>query len=355
MRAALALTLCLIGCAGERPAIGVNRRPAPVPRVDVSDAPPDLDSTGLYLPGSRTIARDVYAYKPAFELWSDGATKARWIHLPPHTKVDVSDMNEWIFPVGTKLWKEFRVPVRGRLRRVETRLLWKTAEDQWVRAVYAWSQDESRATVLTAGIDQVPGTNGYAIPPQTACVQCHAGRIDGVLGFEAILLAAPEAEGLDYDELLRRGWLDGGEREPAPSSGLQIPGVDIERRALGLLHVDCGVSCHHARGGATHFETRLVVDAEGHVGSVEATRVYRTAVNAPSKLRPAGAAPDAATFYRIRPADPAKSTVLYTMRVRDAPGTNVREQMPPLASKRPDEEGARTIEAWIRQMSAPAH
>ena len=138
-------------------------------------------------------------------------------------------------------------------------------------------------------------------------------------------------------------------------AGYRIPGLDIERRALGLLHVDCGVSCHHARGIATHFETRLEVDAEGRVGPVEATRVYRTAINAPSKLRPASAAPDAGIFHRIRPGDPAKSTVLYTMRVRDAPGTHVREQMPPLATKRADEHGARTIEAWIRHLGTAAH
>src|SRR4051794_23701405 len=52
------------------------------------------------------ISSDVLAYTPQFQLWSDGATKKRWIYLPPGTQIDTTDMDYWQFPVGTKIWKE---------------------------------------------------------------------------------------------------------------------------------------------------------------------------------------------------------------------------------------------------------
>jgi hypothetical protein len=266
-------------------------------------------------------------------------------------------MNDWVFPVGTRLWKEFRLPAAGvpagRMRRIETRLLWKQAEDRWLRAVYVWSEDESQALQVKDGIASAPGTNGYGIPAQGDCVRCHGGRVDNVLGFEAILLAAPEASGLTYAELARSGLLTvAGGGAPPPQEALQVPGNGVERRALGLLHTNCGVSCHHPKGFATHFEMRLEVGEDGRVGGVAASRIVATAINQPSKFRPAGA-PKGTLYYRIRPGDPERSTLLYQMARRDAPG-GLPEQMPPLATRRVDVEGVAAVRAWIASMSPAA-
>ena len=74
---------------------------------------------GLRDQGDRRRARSPYT--PSTPLWSDGAQKQRWIELPPNTQIDISNPNEWTFPVGTKLFKEFRV--NG--KRVETRMFQK--------------------------------------------------------------------------------------------------------------------------------------------------------------------------------------------------------------------------------------
>src|SRR5262245_53175162 len=67
--------------------------------------PGELACTGLYADWpSRTLAPGLRAFKPGFELWSDGASKRRWLYLPPGGRIDVSSMNEWVFPVGTKIW-----------------------------------------------------------------------------------------------------------------------------------------------------------------------------------------------------------------------------------------------------------
>src|SRR4051812_41872174 len=86
--------------------------------------PQTLADTGLCLDaGCTQISPDVIAYEPQFQLWSDAATKRRWIYLPPGMQIDTSDMDFWQFPVGTKVWKEF---TRGGIR-VETRLIMRIA------------------------------------------------------------------------------------------------------------------------------------------------------------------------------------------------------------------------------------
>jgi hypothetical protein len=77
--------------------------------------PSELRCTGLYGDwATRTIASDVEYYDPGYKLWSDGAVKRRWIRLPPQTQIDTTDMEDWQFPVGTKIWKESASEVRLR-------------------------------------------------------------------------------------------------------------------------------------------------------------------------------------------------------------------------------------------------
>ena len=90
--------------------------------------PTELRCTGLYSDwDSKTVATDAQLYDPGLHLWSDGADKTRWIYLPAGQKIDTSDMDEWAFPVGTKIWKEFRLSLADAATetRIETRLLWK--------------------------------------------------------------------------------------------------------------------------------------------------------------------------------------------------------------------------------------
>src|SRR5271170_5474418 len=50
-------------------------------------APPTLSQTGLYSDIRRKlIAPGNETFTPQFPLWSDGAGKSRWIHLPPGTR-----------------------------------------------------------------------------------------------------------------------------------------------------------------------------------------------------------------------------------------------------------------------------
>jgi hypothetical protein len=71
-------------------------------------------------------------------------------------------------------------------KRTETRFLWKRAESSWVRAVYAWNDEETRAVAITSGRANARGT-AHAIPEVASCDSCHSSS-HPVLGFAKVSL-----------------------------------------------------------------------------------------------------------------------------------------------------------------------
>ncbi len=302
-----------------------------------SDHATSLQCTGLYADFARgTLADGVFEFAPSESLWSDGAGKRRFIYVPPNTKIDTSDMNAWVFPVGTKLWKEFSVDGS----KVETRHLEKRADGSWFRTTYVWSDDQSAAVEVTTGVPNLRGT-GFDVPPQTECSLCHDGAADGVLGFEAIGLSGSNATGLTMAELVRRGLLTA-----PPSSPPVIPGAPLDVAALGWLHANCGNSCHNATPKAlasgTGLRMRLRVEA---LDSVQDTDTFRTAVGVPSGFQPA---PDAG-FDRITPGDPAHSAIPLRAGTRASTGP-AGWKMPPIATNVPDVPDVDVLNAWIESL-----
>ncbi|MEO9142743.1 MAG: hypothetical protein ABI332_10740, partial [Polyangiaceae bacterium] len=208
------------------------------------DAPDDLACTGLYSDfAAKTVAADNKPYKPGAVLWSDGAEKQRWIYLPPGTKIDTSDMDQWRFPVGTKLWKEFAFGGK----RIETRYYVKTgvatldgSPGDWTWATYQWSDDQTSAHQVTDGVADA-GPNGYSIPSHADCTECHNGSVnDRPLGFEAFGLGMPGATGETLAALQTEGRLS----VSPPSTTVNVPDDGKgSKDALPYLHMNCGVSC----------------------------------------------------------------------------------------------------------------
>ena len=70
--------------------------------------PPTLGQAGLYSDiRSKTVAPENLPYAPQYPLYTDGAVKSRWIYLPPGQQIDASEPDQWVFPVGTRIFKEF--------------------------------------------------------------------------------------------------------------------------------------------------------------------------------------------------------------------------------------------------------
>ncbi|MBL8682383.1 MAG: hypothetical protein JNK05_24670 [Myxococcales bacterium] len=204
----------------------------PVSDVMLSRIRPTLAETGLFAPGSTdALAPGVRAYRPRYELWSDGASKRRWIWLPPGTRIDATDVDSWQFPVGTRLWKEFSFAGR----RVETRYMERFG-DGWLFISYAWNNDGTSAAALPLG-GTTPTSGTHSIPSAHQCLGCHGGRASRVLGFSAMQLTDAR-DGPTVRQLIDAGLLAPEARE------VRVDGDAVTRDALGYLHANCS-HCHN--------------------------------------------------------------------------------------------------------------
>lgn len=326
--------------AAETKVAALNRTAGAVSGLDCTnetDPPNQLGCTLLYQDwATKTLATDVVFYEPGFQLWSDGAEKSRYIALPPGTQIDTRDMDEWIFPEGTRVWKEFRL--NG--RRVETRFMKKNPDGSWIRTTYRWSNNDTVADQLTTGERNVDGT-AYEIPTQAQCVRCHGGRVDNILGFEAIALSSPQAQGATMEALVRDNLIT----QP-PAQPIVVPGNNVEVLALGSMHMNCGTGCHNSgagwySGGSTGLWLKLQI---AQLASVDATDTWTTSVGVASRYQPPGGG-----HLRITPGDPSTSTVLYRAATRDAPPL---VQMPPLGTHTVDQIAVDALTAWIESIPA---
>lgn len=281
-----------------------------------------LSETGLYLDmATKELAPDLIEFEPTYKLWSDGAEKRRWLRLPPGTKVDTSDMDHWVFPIGTMLFKEFALDGK----KLETRLVARLGPepDDYFMGAFRWNGDESDAVFLRDGENDVRGTD-HDVPEVKRCFTCHNGDLGRVLGYSAVQQAAPEAPLSD-----------------PPEQAYVVPGDEVARKALGYLHANCG-NCHNPHG-TSRTDTKLTLRLEVSEHTLEDTSIYKSAV---------GVELD---YYlhkgfdeRIVPASPDRSAVLARMEKRTK-----EDAMPPFASEKVDADGVELVRRWIESL-APA-
>jgi hypothetical protein len=300
--------------------------------------PNTLGCTGLYASLSqKKVASANKGYAPAHALWSDGAEKSRWLHLPEGKTIDASNPNAWVFPVGTKAWKEFRVQ-GGRL--VETRLYEKTASDRWAKATYEWDEDETEA-VRAAGKDIIVGDQPYHLPSGTECDDCHGGRKDRLLGFEQPSLGLDGAQGLTLAALVAAKQITG--LKGGTHYEIGDDGTGVAAQALGWMHINCGVSCHNDNPNSKGYARgmRLQLDATQLDGREPGDfQAVTTTVDVDATtMRWAGQ-------KRIVPGSPEESLSYVLMSQRG----DKQQQMPPIASLKVDEDSSATVAEWIEKL-----
>jgi mono/diheme cytochrome c family protein len=309
-------------------------------------APQRLADTGLYADfAARQLAPGVLSFTPQYPLWTDGASKRRWIALPAGTAVDAGDPDHWEFPAGTRLWKEF-----GFGRPVETRFMERQRDGSWLYATYAWNEDGSDAVLApAAGVRNVCATGPethHDLPAVSDCRACHEATRTPVLGFSALQLSpdrdplAPHADtprpgDVDLDSLVQRGLLrnlPARFQEKPPVIAARTP---RERAALGYLHGNCS-SCHNAEGPLQRLGLRFDVP----LGAKQAP-VLATAVSVPSGFTRPGAT------MRIAEGDPDHSTLVHRLAATDP-----LAQMPPFGRHLADRQALNLIEAWVRDLAS---
>lgn len=318
---------------GAIPDGGVASPPAPYPRPDYQR----LSETGLFSEiATGAVAGDAIAFEPTYKLWSDGATKRRWVRLPPGTKIDTSDMDHWIFPVGTKLWKEFSQ--NGVL--LETRLVerYGTGPDDYWMGAFVWNAEQTDAVFAPDGQQDILGTMHDA-PRQKDCGACHRGDAGRVLGLSAIQMSrsaggvGPTLRDLATMRLLT---------DPPPDGGdYPVPGDPTTSSALGYLHANCG-HCHNLSGTAWP-DTQMVLRLKIADRDPATSGVVSSVVGKMLEYWRGGA-----ITLRVAPGQPDQSAIIARMSVRHS-----MDQMPPLATEVVDDQGVQTVRTWIAALPPP--
>lgn len=316
---------------------------------ETDDLPLHLACASLYDDiAAKSVRPDHRSFAPALSFWSDGADKERFVYLPAGTVIDATDVDEWIYPIGTELWKEFKVGGA----RLETRVFKKTAAG-WKRTTYRWNADETDATRLDTGERvELPGRTPLSIPTAQQCDECHLGRKEPVLGFRALEMGFANARGATLSSLIAEGRLS----PPPPSSPIAIPddGTGLAPPALLWLHMNCG-HCHNDNPTAAAFgstlkmsirATQLIGDAG--VLSARDLATFTTGVCKDSERD----SPSGGKYLYIAGGDPTQSLAAILLGSRATPGMEgIVNQMPPLATHVVDEAGQKLVNDWISALT----
>jgi hypothetical protein len=318
-------------------------------------APGRLSETGLYEAGAGQIgvvAAENRSFSPQYPLWTDDATKSRWVYLPRGSTIDVSNLTEWEFPVGTKFWKEFQFAGR----KVETRMIWRASPADWVFASYVWDADGRDAHLApdkgVPDIVEVSAGKRHSIPSATDCLACHGTTRPGPLGFNALQLSpdrdpdAVHGEPLT-PEMVSLATLVAEKRLAGAPAGLLTspPRIATDnprtRTALGYLVANCG-SCHNGRGeiaalGPILRSDDLLRDADAVAAALVG---QRTRWQVPGRV-------DGSVLVDAHA--PEQSALLARLRSRSP-----SSQMPPLGTVVRDSAAVQLMTEWITRDLAPA-
>ena len=317
---------------------GDGAAPCGIDQVWTTSLPDHLACTGLYTDFANKVTDpSALPYTPGLVLWADGADKSRWLYLPPNSTIDDSNMDEWVFPVGTKVWKEFRLGNK----RIETRLYAKADATTWLWTTYQWDSGETDAVMNDNGATNVVGT--YEIPDHGKCDTCHSGRGDRLMGVEAIALALPTASGVTLDWLAKNGKL-----KVAPTNTTATLPEDSTGKAalaLGSLHIGCGVSCHNenqnSAANASGFWARLpAADVLAGTAVVSSLDTYTTTVNITPGTAPYSSYANQG-YKRILPGNSAMSLLVVVTNER------TQGQMPPIVTHVVDTTSVQELTDWI--------
>jgi len=306
--------------------------------VVASTFPEQLSSTGCVDPDAPSQPVDgMIPYGVRQPLWSDGASKDRWLALPDGSTITVGTDGDWELPIGSVLLKQFRLGDAL----LETRLFVRHDDGEWGGYTYTWDADGTDATYARGGGSSAAVDPPWVAPSSAQCLQCHTASAGRTLGLETGQLnrmftypggrSADQLETLDHIGLFSEPLLSEGETSASlpvlPERGGLEP-VDQEARAY--LHVNCS-TCHRPEGtGGGDMDLR-----------------YRTPF---PEMRVCNEAPTAGDMgitdaSLIRPGAPHESLIALRMATLDAP------RMPGVGSDVVDDEGVDLIEAWITEMS----
>jgi uncharacterized repeat protein (TIGR03806 family) len=193
-------------------------------------------------------------YAPNAPFFSDGAVKARWLALPDGQRIVIGANNDFDFPNGSVLVKNFSLGTTL----VETRLFMRHSDGVWAGYTYEWNAGGTDATRVVGGKTVQVAGQTWQFPSEAQCLQCHSTAAGRTLGLEIGQLNGDFAyltTGRTANQLATLNAID--TLTPAltvpPAQLPVIPNpfgsAAIGSRARAYLHTNCA-NCHQPGGPA---------------------------------------------------------------------------------------------------------
>lgn len=303
-----------------------------------STFPDRLSKTGCVDPSDpKSPASGLIPFAPHSPLWSDGATKDRWMAVPDGKQITVLPDGDFDFPNGTVLMKTFSV--NG--KRAETRLFVRHDDGGWGGYSYQWNDAETDATLLASNDSKTFGNQTWYYPSRTECMRCHTQAAGRSLG--------PEIGQLNSDFVYTQtnrvsnqlrtlehiGIFDKPLSAP-PEQLVAYPDPNdtqapIDRRARAYLHANCSI-CHRPMGGGGGLMDFRFATAFGDTNACNANPTAGDLGIAGAKI--------------LVPGDPMKSLLV------QRPSRVGADRMPPLATSVVDTSGVGVLSTWVTSVTA---
>ncbi len=216
--------------------------------------PTQLSQTGCVASNPTQPASGLIPYAPNAPFFSDNAEKTRWLALPDGQRITVDGNNDFAFPNGSVLVKNFALG--GQL--VETRLFMRHNDGNWAGYTYEWNAQQTEATRVVGGKTVQVGSQTWEFPSEAQCLSCHSLAAGRTLGLEIGQLNgnfAYQATGRTANQLTTLNTID--TLTPAlaqtPDQLPLIPDpfgtAPLAQRARAYLHTNCS-HCHRNGGPA---------------------------------------------------------------------------------------------------------
>lgn len=352
---------------------------------------PKLSDYNLFLdPGDPTTGSNEQGipYDLSTPLFTDYATKYRFVFVPEGKVATYSDHEVIEFPVGTVLVKTFSMPENTANRgsnetHIETRLLIHRS-DGWTALPYYWDSETDASYIVTGKSVEMAITHDgeslefeYAVPQKNQCTNCHAvvpvlDKNDPQDKRKSIFKPiGPKARFLNYDydygsqvENQLAHWESEGILTSVPVDKTTIKSAPIfddttvlsnltneELTVMARGYLD--INCAHCHRQELTIPEDSYAGAAGDSGlTVEFNRDYDADPGkfGICKTAVAGGYPADENGYNQYPRDVIpqhadRSYLLYRMNTNDG-----RHKMPELGQGSIHKEGVELIKAWINAL-----
>jgi uncharacterized repeat protein (TIGR03806 family) len=295
-----------------------------------------LSDTGCVNAANPTLpASGLIPYAPNAPFFSDNANKSRWLALPNAQRIAIAGDNDFDFPNGSVLVKNFALG--GAL--VETRLFMRHNDGNWAGYTYEWNAGGTEATRVIGGKTVTVAGQTWEFPSESQCLQCHTSAAGRTLGLEVGQLNGDllyPATGRTANQLTTLNTIDvltpALTQPPANLAVIPNPfgGAALGQRARAWLHTNCA-NCHRPGGGAqSNMDLR-----------------YTTALNLTQACDVAPTLGDLGISNPrlIAPGSAARSVVVARV---NRTGANA---MPPLSRHLIDTQGVQLLTDWINGLA----